>query len=145
MNPVESLLPLAPRGRLLVMEESRPWRRQMADLLRGEQWFDVEEVADAYSALRRAQVGPNWDLVVIDLDPPGMNGFELYFRLREAWGEELAVVFTTSLPAAGWVGIGGGREARLVQKPVEPAEFLGLIRRELASAAEPSLSARRGD
>lgn len=134
MNPLEPFPVGAARGRVLLIEDFAPWRRQISELLRAEREFDVEEVADAYSALRLTQGSPYWHLVVIDLDLPGMNGFELYFRLREAVAEELAVVFTTSLPDAGWVRLGGG-ETRVVQKPVEPAEFLGLVRRELAGAA----------
>lgn len=137
MNPLESAQSFPPRSRLLVIEDFPEWRRQVADLLRAERRFDIEAVADAYTALRLTQGSPDWELVVIDLDQPGMNGFELYFRLRDAVAGDLPVVFTTSLPAAGWVGIGDGREARVVQKPVEPAEFLGLVRRG-AAALKPA-------
>ncbi|MFX4658438.1 response regulator, partial [Acinetobacter baumannii] len=83
-------------ARVLLADDNRVNRLLLArhvELL-GHQ---VEMVEDGLAALERAQQQA-FDLVLMDIDMPGLNGFELLERLREHPElRELPVIVTSAL------------------------------------------------
>jgi CheY-like chemotaxis protein len=83
--------------------------------------FDVTHTADPRVALDRARSEP-WDLVLTDLDLPGMTGLELLAALRRA---------APALPVAVITAGSGSEAARrqadaFLQKPVPAAHLIAI-------------------
>ena len=68
------------RARILVVEDE--WEiARLVSLHLEDAGYEVEIASDGMTALRQAMV-PSWDLVVLDLALPGMDGLEICRRLR---------------------------------------------------------------
>ena len=68
--------------RVLIVEDDRILREGLVDLLRGAGYV-VEAVADGAEGLRRSIAEP-FDIVLLDLALPGLDGIEVCERLRVA-------------------------------------------------------------
>ena len=82
-------------GRVLVVDDEAEMRRVLRTGL-GYHGFDVEAVETGEEALRQAAA---WrpDTVLLDLGLPGMDGFEVLRRLREA-SDRSAVIVVSVMP-----------------------------------------------
>jgi len=133
------------RSRILVVEDDAATAMALADTL-VEEGYDVDRAADAAEALRQAfETTP--DLVLLDVNLPGMNGFDAASSLRRSTATRgVPILFLSGagdLPARV-------RDVRLEQvdfmpKPFSLDELLariqqaigqGLVRRSLQLAAE---------
>ncbi len=79
--------------RILIVEDERPLREGLADLLTAA-GHEVATVADGPSGLRRA-TGEAFDLVLLDLMLPGMDGIEICRRVRQV-RPDLAILMLTA-------------------------------------------------
>src|SRR6266536_1661476 len=70
------------RARILVVEDDPEAALFLVHVLANRCRFEVIHTADPVTALRLA-AGEHWDLVVTDLDMPGMTGLELLGALRQ--------------------------------------------------------------
>jgi DNA-binding response OmpR family regulator len=70
-----------PAGRILVVEDDPEAALYAIHVLGRRGRFDVTHTADPAAALRMA-AAEQWDLVMTDLDMPGMSGLELVDALR---------------------------------------------------------------
>lgn len=68
--------------RVLIVEDDKILRDGLADLLRGA-GYAVEAIADGAEGLRRA-IAESFDLILLDLALPGLDGIEVCQRLRVA-------------------------------------------------------------
>ena len=66
--------------RILIIEDDPAIMRGLTDNLR-EEHFQVEAESDGLKGFERARKNP-WDLLVLDVMLPGMNGFEICKKLR---------------------------------------------------------------
>jgi CheY-like chemotaxis protein len=71
----------APRGRVLVVDDEALVARSVARIL--SRAHDVTTLTSSREALRRAEAGERWDLVLCDLMMPELTGMELARRLQE--------------------------------------------------------------
>jgi DNA-binding response OmpR family regulator len=79
--------------RLLIVEDERRLARSLAAGLTAE-GFTVDVVHDGVEGLHRASEG-TYDLIVLDIMLPGMNGYRVCARLRAA-GDETPVLMLTA-------------------------------------------------
>ncbi|HYC71578.1 MAG TPA: response regulator [Opitutaceae bacterium] len=86
------------RHRVLVVDGREDWRREAATRLEDGLRCEVRTAGDAYAAIRLTRARPDWQLLILNLDAAGMNGFEIYSRLRDAIGGSLRVMFLTGAP-----------------------------------------------
>jgi len=112
--------------RLLLVEDEPALREGLVDLLRGD-GHEVVGAADGPSGLAAGLEGP-FDVVILDLALPGMDGLEVLRRLRAA-GRTIAVLVLT---ARGSVeekvtGLGEGADDYLT-KPFAAKELLARVR-----------------
>ena len=131
--------------RLLMIEDDTRLAAMVAEYLT-QSGYAVTHVVDGESALNAAQDKP-FDLVVLDLMLPGIDGLEVCRRIR-ALGNESARVPILMLTAKGdpmdrVIGLELGADDYL-PKPFEPRELLARIRAVLrrqqsGSAAEHKL------
>lgn len=94
LNRPDPGLPATERARILVVDDDRFQHRILGRLLAGED-LCLEFASSGPEALRRFQLAPP-DLVVLDVNMPGMDGFETCRRLRELpGGSETPILFLT--------------------------------------------------
>jgi CheY-like chemotaxis protein len=72
----------AGRGRILVVEDDPVSAAYILHVLRNRGEFTVTHAADPQDALHQATVA-RWDLVLTDVEMPGMTGIELLGQLRD--------------------------------------------------------------
>jgi len=110
------------RGRVLIVDDHAAFRESASALLEAEGFGVVGEAADGESAVAEvARLRP--DIVLLDIQLPGLDGFDVAERLAEA-ADAPAVILISSRDAAAY----GSR--------VEEAPVRGfLAKRSLSGAA----------
>lgn len=123
-------------NRALIVDDDRSTRFVLRDALRQLGWT-AEEVEDG-SVVEEHLERQRYDLLLLDLYMPGMNGFEVLRRIRQPHAGVLPVWKTP--PTVGIVVLSGaaGRDGlsfagRLganacLQKPFELADLLAAVR-----------------
>ena len=86
------------RGRILVVEDDPEAALFVVYVLGNRAGFEVRHTADPAEALRLAVAG-HWDLLLTDLDMPGMSGLELLGALRQLAPALPVVVVSAHAPA----------------------------------------------
>ena len=114
-----------PAGRILVVEDDLVTARFVTQILRGH-GFDVTQAADPVVALKLAATQP-WDLVLTDVEMPGMTGLELLGALRRV-APGLAVIVMTAHASLDYA-MGALRNSadEFLQKPVKPDHLLTIV------------------
>jgi two-component system alkaline phosphatase synthesis response regulator PhoP len=111
--------------RILLVEDEPGLVLTLSDLLVGE-GYEVESATDGVSGLARASKEP-FDLVILDVMLPGLNGFEVCRELRQQ-GKDVAILMLTAKTQLTdrVVGLKLGADD-YVTKPFEPPELLARI------------------
>jgi two-component system, NtrC family, response regulator HydG len=78
---MEVSMPGRERGRILLIEDDPDLGWYMSRVLRSPGGFDVTHELGAVGALHRIET-ETWDLVITDIELPGMTGLELLDRVR---------------------------------------------------------------
>jgi len=128
----ESSLPhldvAAPRARVLVVDDVAANRFLYRAVLEDD-GHEITEAADGASALAALQKAP-FELVLLDVSMPGMDGIEVLRRIREAPDGGPAVLILTAAarePSDIERGLAQGADAYLT-KPVENRELAARVR-----------------
>jgi two-component system chemotaxis sensor kinase CheA len=133
LEPAELPEPVAPApARLLVVDDARTVRELQRSILE-HAGYEVETAADGPAALRALAERPA-DLVLTDVEMPGMDGYALAGAIRDA--PELAslpIVILTSRDDEEdrRRGLEAGADAYLVKHDFDPPALLGAVRRLL--------------
>ena len=117
-----------PRARVLVVDDVAANRFLYRAVLEDD-GHDITEAADGAAALAALQKGA-FDLVLLDVSMPGMDGIEVLRRIRESADGGPAVLILTAAarePAAIERGLAHGADAYLT-KPVENRELAARVR-----------------
>ena len=119
-------------GTILLVDDDAAFRELVRSLL-ARFGYAVVETADGDEALEVARA-ERPSLVLLDVDVPGISGYEVCCALRDAYGEDLPIIFvsgrrTEALDLVGGLLIGADD---YVVKPFETAELLARVRRHLS-------------
>ncbi len=129
--------PLAPRPlRILVVEDSVGVRELERSLLVGA-GYEVDTAVDGLDGVARLS-GDRYDLVVTDIEMPGMDGLELTRTVRATPGwQAVPVVVMTSRDGAAdqRAGMDAGADAYLHKSDFSAADLLGTVARLLGGFA----------
>jgi two-component system response regulator HydG len=111
------------RGRILVVDDDAVTARFMAQVLGKRGGFEVCHAADSQSALAMAR-SQSWDLVITDVEMPGMTGLELLRALREV-SPDLPVAVITGHASVDYAVQAVRNDAdEFLEKPVHPDELI---------------------
>jgi LmbE family N-acetylglucosaminyl deacetylase len=124
--------PAPVRGRILVIDDDLVFGRWAAQLLRTEGRFETRYVTDAATGLEHLDDGP-WDLVLTDLEMPGMNGLELLDRIGQLEPDLPVAIITGHATVDRAVTAFRKSAAEFIQKPISATDFMiavqGLVQR----------------
>ncbi len=118
------------RKKILVVDDSRATREVVSGLLKGA-GFDVTTAEDGLQALRLLSK-ESFDLVVTDINMPGMDGYELTKTIRETPRlKSLPVIMLTTLGSEEERKRGEevGADEYLVKGSFDPNRFLEIVRK----------------
>jgi LmbE family N-acetylglucosaminyl deacetylase/CheY-like chemotaxis protein len=106
-------------GRILVVEDDGVSALFVTHVLTKRANFEVVHAADPVEALDWARSQP-WDLVLTDVEMPGMTGLELLEALRRASPDLPVVVMTAHVSVDFAVRALRGHANEFLQKPIQP-------------------------
>jgi two-component system, NtrC family, response regulator HydG len=115
--------------RLLVVEDDCDMCANLEDIFT-DLGYQVDVASDGFSALEMVRMTA-YDLALLDLKMPGMDGLELYRKIREISAGTVAIVVTAYASSETATSILGGGAWQLVSKPVDFSKLLPLVREAL--------------
>ena len=115
--------------RVLIIEDEKALASLLSDYLTAD-GFTVEARADGPSGLQAALAG-TFDLVLLDLMLPGMDGFEVCRSLRAEKDVPVLIVSARREDGDKIRGLGLGADDYIV-KPFSPAELVARVKSHLA-------------
>ncbi|RRR98089.1 response regulator transcription factor [Glycomyces terrestris] len=121
-------------ARVLVVDDDPALAEVVARYLRRD-GYDVDYAPDGESGLRQA-LATLPDLVVLDLMMPGMDGFEVCRRLREATAIPVVMLTARGEENDRIAGLDLGADD-YVTKPFSPGELAARVRAVLRRASAP--------
>lgn len=124
--------PAGRRGRILLVEDNADAAYYAVHVLARMGGFEVSHTPDPAVALQRARALP-WDLVITDVDLPGMTGSELIEALRQVVPGLPVAVMTARAADASLDGLRRQADV-LLHKPVPPARLVAIVAALIDSA-----------
>lgn len=123
------------KGRILLIEDNSQNAYLVSYLMTAREW-DVTHAQDGREGLRLAEAEAP-DLILLDIQLPGMDGYEVARRLRSmAALRDIPIVAVTSY------AMPGDRESCLeagctgyIEKPIDPGNFADQVEGYLRSAS----------
>jgi CheY-like chemotaxis protein len=118
----------------ILIVEDEPTNAELAALICKEEGHTTRQVRDGIEALKRLLEKERFDLVLLDVLMPRMDGLDLATALREAPG-------TAAIPIIAVTGVAGSRDHqvlhsagvdRIITKPYKPDELRKALRQALA-------------
>ena len=121
--------------RALLIEDDRKLAALVAEFL-AQHGVEATVAEDGSQALAQlASASPRFDILLVDLMLPGMDGLTLTRRIRERWQTPIIMVTARGDDADKIVGLELGADDYLA-KPFNPRELLARIRAVLRRASE---------
>jgi two-component system, NtrC family, response regulator HydG len=115
-----------PPGRILLVEDDPVAAHYTMHVLRKRGGFNVTHTPDPAVALKRAS-SETWDLVLTDVELPGMTGLELLDALRLVSPDLPVAVVTAHESVDRAVRALRSRADEFLQKPVRPEQLLASV------------------
>ncbi len=115
-------------GRVLVVDDDAAVRAVTAEMLR-QIGYGVAEAASGQAALDALARGEIYELVIVDIAMPGLNGIETVRRARERW-PGLRVLYVTGYADAAVTGVETDDDP-LIRKPFRMSELATAVNRAL--------------
>ena len=131
-----------PPGRILVVDDDLVTGRFLTHLLGERGGFDVTHTLDPAIALKQA-TSQTWDLVLTDVEMPGMTGLELLQALRRESPDLNVAVLTSHASLDNAVSALRDRADEFLQKSMPPDQLLATVRALVAKGRSARLAARQ--
>ena len=113
-------------GRILVVEDDPEAAAYVLHVLRHRGGFEVTHLADPAAALDRARA-ERWDLVLTDVEMPGMTGIELLEAVREISPQLPVAVYTAHASVDYAVRALRNKADEFLEKPVRPDKLIETV------------------
>ncbi|MBA3538684.1 MAG: sigma-54-dependent Fis family transcriptional regulator, partial [Deltaproteobacteria bacterium] len=119
--------PQAQRIQVLVVEDDEELGRMIARKLTAD-GMDVEVVHEPFGVVKRLDDGADaWDVVVMDVGLPGINGLDLLKRFRESDALASVIMLTGDNTAATAAACMRAGAFHYVTKPFRPFELTSVV------------------
>ncbi|UCF20623.1 MAG: sigma-54-dependent Fis family transcriptional regulator [Gemmatimonadota bacterium] len=112
--------------KILIVDDELSVRQSLQEWFR-EDGFQVETAADGNAALKMMDAGP-FDIIVVDLKMPGMDGITLQKRVRELDKSAAIIILTAFASVETAVEALKLGAYDYVTKPVDPDDLSNLVR-----------------
>jgi CheY-like chemotaxis protein len=124
-----SLELLSTKPRVLVADDD-PINRKVAAALLEKNGFDVAEANDGTAALELLTTDPGFDLIILDMRMPRLEGPEVLSRLRQlpTVSQIPVIVLTGSIEESGEIRMMELGAEDYIRKPLDPARFMSRVR-----------------
>ncbi|NPA28955.1 MAG: response regulator transcription factor [Epsilonproteobacteria bacterium] len=123
-------------GKVLLLEDDRLFGETLVDFLEGE-GYEVEHFLSARPAAERIYEKGGFDLYLLDVNVPDMNGFDLLRQLRESGDETPAIYITSARDKAALAeGFRSGADDYM-KKPIDLDELLLRVEAHLRRFEKP--------
>lgn len=120
-------------ARILIVDDEADTCANLSDIL-SDLGYQVDTAQDGFAALELVERN-NYDVALLDLRMPGMDGLELYRRIRRASAETVAIVVTAYASSDTAKSVLSAGAWKILSKPVNTGNLLELV----ASALEAPL------
>jgi two-component system, NtrC family, response regulator HydG len=138
---MEASEPDRPHGRILLIDDDPVLGGYLSRVLRSRGGFEVVHEPDAAAGLRRIEA-QSWDLLITDIELPGMTGLELLERARQLVPDLPVAVLTGHATVDYAVTALRSSAAEFLEKPIT-AELLVAKATELVEAGRAARAAGR--
>ena len=129
-------------GRILVVEDDPEAAAYVLHVLRNRGGFEVTHIADPAAALDRARA-ERWDLVLTDVEMPGMTGIELLEAVREITPQLPVAVYTAHASVDYAVRALRNKADEFLEKPVRPDKLVETVTALVAKGRAAREAARQ--
>jgi CheY-like chemotaxis protein/predicted transcriptional regulator len=118
-------------GNLMLVEDEPDVLFAFKSILTSE-GYNVDTFTDSFEALKHFinLIRPYYDLVILDIRMHGMNGIQLYQKLKRIDGD-VRVIFATALDAAEELVsiIPDLNSVHIIRKPIAAKDFINLVKK----------------
>jgi two-component system, NtrC family, response regulator HydG len=120
----------APLARVLIVDDEADTCENLSDIFSDFGYY-VDTAHDGQSALKLVESQQFYDVVLLDLKMPGMDGLELYRHIKQKSAGTVALIVTAyaSSDTAKSAIAAGAR--RVLSKPVDIGKLLNLVQSSL--------------
>ncbi|MDH5804079.1 MAG: response regulator transcription factor [Gemmatimonadota bacterium] len=111
--------------------------RTVARALLEREGYVVTEAADGSEALALVSKGAKWDLMILDLDMPEVNGRQVLERVRSSVGTAATpvIVLTGSTDPSTEIELMEQGADDYIRKPIDPPRFAARVKAALRRAS----------
>jgi len=129
----------APGTRVLIVDDDRVLRHALASLLHAA-GYEVEQASDGVEALQHLLRGKPANVMLLDVNLPGMSGLEVLEQARGLAAPPSVVMMTADDTPQTLVRAIEGQACRYLRKPFAPAQIAGVVEEVLAAAPASALA-----
>ena len=119
----------ASEARILIVDDEPDTCANLADIL-SDLGYQVDTAYDGFAALELVAKN-SYDIALLDLRMPGMDGLELYRRIRQISAETVAIVVTAYASSDTAKSVLATGAWKIVPKPVNIGNLLNLVAQAL--------------
>jgi CheY-like chemotaxis protein/anti-sigma regulatory factor (Ser/Thr protein kinase) len=128
----------APTHRILLVDDDRGLRHVLSALLQ-EAGHRVESAGDGPEALEMLGEGSSFDLVLLDIGLPSMNGLDVLARARDLPSPPLVIVMTADDTSATLLEAVRRQAYRYLRKPFPPSAIVEVVNEAATPTAALSI------
>jgi len=114
------------RGRILLIDDDRVFGIWVAHVVAKQGGYEFRHILDPLTGLRCVETEP-WDLVITDMEMPGMTGLELIERVHLCEPGLPVAVMTAHASLRGLIPAQRSVDAEFLHKPMPAADFLDKV------------------
>ncbi len=115
----------AKAARILIVDDEPDTCENLSDILT-DLGYDVDTAQDGFAALELVEKN-TFDIALLDLRMPGMDGLELYRRIRQISAATVAIVVTAYASSDTAKSVLSAGAWKIVPKPVNIGNLLNLV------------------